>query len=94
MSRVAKRAINLPKGVELKEADGVLSVKGPKGTLNLAKPVILLRCASNRLPSKLSSTRPQITYCMRLSMAIKYSSTVVPSMFQGSCLTHGWPSST
>ena len=39
MSRVAKRAINLPKGVELKEADGVLSVKGPKGTLNLAKPV-------------------------------------------------------
>ena len=32
MSRVAKRAINLPKGVELKEADGVLSVKGPKGT--------------------------------------------------------------
>ena len=39
MSRVAKRAINLPKGVELKEADGVLSVKGPKGTLNLTKPV-------------------------------------------------------
>ena len=39
MSRVAKRAINLPKGVELKEADGVLSVKGPKGTLTLAKPV-------------------------------------------------------
>ena len=39
MSRVAKRAINLPKGVELKEADGVLSVKGPKGTLNLSKPV-------------------------------------------------------
>ena len=38
MSRVAKRAINLPKGVELKEADGVLSVKGPKGTLTLAKP--------------------------------------------------------
>ena len=39
MSRVAKRAINLPKGVELNEANGVLSVKGPKGTLTLAKPV-------------------------------------------------------
>jgi len=38
MSRVAKRAINLPKGVELKDVDGVLSVKGPKGTLNLTKP--------------------------------------------------------
>ncbi len=39
MSRVAKKAINLPKGVELKDADGVLSVKGPKGTLRLTKPV-------------------------------------------------------
>jgi large subunit ribosomal protein L6 len=38
MSRVAKKLINMPKGVELKEADGVLSVKGPKGTLNLSKP--------------------------------------------------------
>jgi len=38
MSRVAKKLINLPKGIELKEANGVLSVKGPKGTLNLAKP--------------------------------------------------------
>ncbi len=38
MSRVAKKLINLPKGVELKEADGVLSVKGPKGTLNINKP--------------------------------------------------------
>jgi large subunit ribosomal protein L6 len=38
MSRVAKKIINLPKGVELKETDGVLSVKGPKGTLTLTKP--------------------------------------------------------
>jgi len=38
MSRVAKKVINLPKGVELKDADGVLSVKGPKGSLTLAKP--------------------------------------------------------
>ena len=38
MSRVAKKLINMPKGVELKEADNVLSVKGPKGTLNLTKP--------------------------------------------------------
>ena len=37
MSRVAKKQINLPKGVELKVADGNISVKGPKGTLSLAK---------------------------------------------------------
>ena len=38
MSRVAKKILPLPKGVEFKDADGVLSVKGPKGTLNFAKP--------------------------------------------------------
>ena len=38
MSRVAKKIINMPKGVELKDVDGVLSVKGPKGTLTMAKP--------------------------------------------------------
>ena len=35
MSRVAKKILPLPKGVELKDADGVLSVKGPKGTLTM-----------------------------------------------------------
>ena len=38
MSRVAKKILPLPKGVEFKDADGVLSVKGPKGTLTFAKP--------------------------------------------------------
>jgi len=38
MSRVAKKVITMPKGVELKDVDGVLSVKGPKGTLTMAKP--------------------------------------------------------
>ena len=38
MSRVAKKILPLPKGVELKDTDGVLSVKGPKGTLTMAKP--------------------------------------------------------
>jgi large subunit ribosomal protein L6 len=38
MSRVAKKQINLPKGVELKVVDGTISVKGAKGTLKLAKP--------------------------------------------------------
>ncbi|MBB5209737.1 50S ribosomal protein L6 [Chiayiivirga flava] len=38
MSRVAKKVINLPKGVEVNVSAEQLSVKGPKGTLNLVKP--------------------------------------------------------
>jgi large subunit ribosomal protein L6 len=35
MSRVAKKPINLPKGVELKLAEDSIAVKGPKGTLSV-----------------------------------------------------------
>ena len=38
MSRVAKKVINVPKGVELDVSGAQFSVKGPKGTLSLAKP--------------------------------------------------------
>jgi large subunit ribosomal protein L6 len=38
MSRVAKKLIKMPKGVEFKEIDGLMSVKGPKGSLSLTKP--------------------------------------------------------
>ncbi len=39
MSRVAKKPIVLPKGVELNVQPESVSVKGPKGTLSIAKPV-------------------------------------------------------
>lgn len=39
MSRVAKLPINLPKGVELNLQSDSLSVKGPKGSLSLVRPV-------------------------------------------------------
>ncbi|PWK87581.1 50S ribosomal protein L6 [Fulvimonas soli] len=35
MSRVAKKPISLPKGVEIKVAEEAISVKGPKGTLSI-----------------------------------------------------------
>ena len=35
MSRIAKAAVDLPKGVEAQIADGVVSLKGSKGTLSL-----------------------------------------------------------
>jgi len=38
MSRVAKKPINLPKGVEVSVAASNLSVKGSKGTLHLTMP--------------------------------------------------------
>ncbi len=38
MSRVAKKPIALPKGVEITSTAEQFSVKGPKGTLALAKP--------------------------------------------------------
>lgn len=38
MSRVAKKPIALPKGVELTVQDGAVTVKGPKGTLSTALP--------------------------------------------------------
>ena len=39
MSRVAKKPVSLPKGVELNVQPELVSVKGPKGTLTLPKPV-------------------------------------------------------
>ena len=38
MSRVAKKPIALPKGVEINVSADSISVKGPKGTLTIAKP--------------------------------------------------------
>ena len=38
MSRVAKKPIALPKGVELTVQDGTATAKGPKGTLSTAMP--------------------------------------------------------
>ena len=38
MSRIAKKPIALPKGVEVSSQPGSISVKGPKGTLSVVKP--------------------------------------------------------
>lgn len=35
MSRIAKKPLPLPKGVDISQANGVLKVKGPKGELSL-----------------------------------------------------------
>jgi len=48
MSRIAKNPIELPKGVELKQADGRVSVKGSKGTLEMMlHPAVELELEEN-----------------------------------------------
>ena len=41
MSRVAKKPVALPKGVELNIQADSISTKGPKGTLSIAKPAAI-----------------------------------------------------
>lgn len=38
MSRVAKKPVNLPKGVDVNVAADAITVKGPKGTLSVKRP--------------------------------------------------------
>ncbi|MFH1386656.1 MAG: 50S ribosomal protein L6 [bacterium] len=44
MGRIGKRILAIPKGVEIKVADGEVQVKGPKGTLKLqVKPAVEIK---------------------------------------------------
>ena len=50
MSRVGKLPISIPSGVDLKIADGVIVVKGPKGALSLAThPAIAVKVENNTI---------------------------------------------
>lgn len=50
MSRVGKMPISIPSGVDLKIAESVIEVKGPKGTLSLAThPAIAVILENNML---------------------------------------------
>lgn len=51
MSRVAKKPINLPKGVELTSSAEQISVTGPKGTLTLAKTAAVSLSLENGVAS-------------------------------------------
>lgn len=50
MSRIGKLPIEIPSGVEVKFADGVLTVKGPKGELKQdIQPLVKLEIADNQI---------------------------------------------
>jgi len=58
MSRVAKKPITVPKGVDLTIEPELVSVKGPKGTLSIAKPVEINVALDNGIAS-LSTDNPE-----------------------------------
>lgn len=50
MSRIGKLPIQLPQGVQLTLADGVITVKGPKGTLTQkARPEVVIEVKDNHV---------------------------------------------
>ena len=55
MSRVAKKPITLPKGVEFNVSNDQVTVKGPKGTLVLAKPAGVEFKLDNGVPQRMVS---------------------------------------
>ncbi len=58
MSRVAKKPIALPKGVEIKNENGQISVKGGKGSLSIAQPEgVEMKVENNEI--QLSPARPE-----------------------------------
>ena len=60
MSRVAKKPIALPKGVEFKNENGQLNVKGGKGNLSIAQPEgVEITVENNEI--LLSPARPERT---------------------------------
>lgn len=49
MSRVARKPVELPKGVELTQAPGLVKIKGPKGELSLRlHPAVEVRVADGK----------------------------------------------
>ncbi len=71
MSRVAKKPIALPKGVELKTDNGQINVKGGKGNLSIAQPEgIELKVENNEiLLAPASPDRVAMTGTLRAILA-------------------------
>lgn len=56
MSRIAKKPITLAKGVELTVANELITVKGPKGALSMAKPAGIEIAVENGVASLSAET--------------------------------------
>ncbi|MBN2057540.1 MAG: 50S ribosomal protein L6 [Candidatus Saganbacteria bacterium] len=70
MGRIGKRTLDIPKGVEIKVIDGVVEVKGPKGTLKQAYDhAIKVEVKDGKVTTNYSGKDPQ-----RLAMQGLYNS--------------------
>lgn len=60
MARIGKRILTIPAGVEVKVADGRISVKGPKGTLTQTYlPAIRIEVKDNKVTTLCDATDPK-----------------------------------
>ena len=60
MSRIAKKPITLAKGVEMTVANELITVKGPKGALSMAKPAGIEIAVENGVASLKAETAEQV----------------------------------
>jgi large subunit ribosomal protein L6 len=64
MSRVARKPVPLPKGVELNQADGAVKVKGPKGELQMKLPADVRISVTDGVASVVAATTAQKTVAL------------------------------
>lgn len=68
MSRVARKPVPLPKGVELAQADGAVRVKGPKGELQMKLPADIRISVTDGIATVSPATAAQKTVAMAGTM--------------------------
>jgi len=69
MSRIGKKPITVPKGVDVQVAEGnVVTVKGPKGTLSQALPasIIISRENDQLLVTRPSDEKEHLARCWQI----------------------------
>ena len=83
MSRIGRKPIAIPAGVEVKLADGIVTVKGPKGTLSAAvKPSISVNIEG----AEINVTRPNDEAANRALHGV--TRTMIANMIEG--VTNGY----
>ena len=64
MSRIGRKPINIPAGVDVKVSDGVVTVKGPKATLTQkVHPNMTVKVEGARFWSPVLMTRRRTAAC-------------------------------
>ncbi|SPD72270.1 50S ribosomal subunit protein L6 [uncultured Desulfobacterium sp.] len=71
MSRIGKRPITIPKGVEVKIQDDIIAIKGPKGSLERrVHPSVTLNIDSGRIVASVADQTKESRACHGLFRAL------------------------